>query len=79
MDARETILNAKVLMVIGSSLTVYPIAGFVKEFSTFYQDLVIINKGPTELDHAAIVKIDTDRTGDTLEEILERIKIRQKM
>ncbi|MGE5415809.1 MAG: SIR2 family NAD-dependent protein deacylase [Acidobacteriota bacterium] len=73
MDARDTILAARLLIVIGSSLTVYPLAGFVKEFSTFYQDLVIINKGYTQLDHAALVKIDTDTTGLVLEKIYKKI------
>lgn len=73
MDARETILSAQVLLVIGSSLTVYPLAGFVREFSTFTQDLLIINKGPTYLDHAALVKIDTGTTGAILEQIYEQL------
>jgi len=73
LDARDCIVGATVLMVIGSSLTVYPLAGFVKEFSTFYQDLIIINKGRTELDHAAAVKLDTGNTGDALEEINNRL------
>jgi len=71
--AQEAILKARLLIVIGSSLTVYPLAGFVKEFSSFTQDLVIINKGYTHLDHAATIKIDTDRTGDLLESIYSRI------
>lgn len=75
-DARETILGAKLLIVIGSSLTVYPLAGFVSEFSTFTQDLVIINKGPTQLDHAARLKIDTDNTGAVLEEVWSGLKAR---
>lgn len=73
IDARDSILRAQVLIVIGSSLTVYPLAGFVKEFSTFTQDLVIINKGRTELDHAATVKLDTGSTGDVLEKICESL------
>lgn len=75
MEARELILGAKTLVVIGSSLTVYPLAGFVKEFSTFYQDLIIINKGFTHLDHAALVKIDGGNTGDTLEEIYRQLML----
>lgn len=73
IDAQESILRARVLVVIGSSLTVYPLAGFVKEFSTFTQDLIIINKGYTHLDHAATVKIDTGNTGDLLEQINQRL------
>jgi NAD-dependent deacetylase len=73
-DARERILQAQVLVVIGSSLTVYPLAGFVKEFSTFTQDMIIINKGRTQLDHAATVKVDSENTGDMLEVIYRMIK-----
>ena len=75
VDARERIMAARVLMVIGSSLTVYPLAGFVKEFSTFYQDLIIINKGPTHMDHAALVKIEVgpSSTGEILQEIDRRM------
>lgn len=70
MDARQLIMDARVLVVIGSSLTVYPLAGFVKEFSTFYQDMIIINKGPTAMDHAALVRIEVETsTGAILEEI----------
>lgn len=51
-DAQDMIMGARTVVVIGSSLTVYPLAGFVKAFSTLYQDLIIINQGPTHLDHA---------------------------
>lgn len=73
-DAQDLIMGAQTLVVIGSSLTVYPLAGFVKAFSTFYQDLIIINQGPTYLDHAALVKIDAPHTGDALEEIRRLLK-----
>jgi NAD-dependent deacetylase len=76
MGARQLILDARLLIVIGSSLTVFPLAGFVSEFSTFTQDLVIINKGPTQMDHAARCKINVnDRTtGDILEEIYRKLQ-----
>ncbi|HOB12334.1 MAG TPA: Sir2 family NAD-dependent protein deacetylase [Syntrophomonadaceae bacterium] len=73
-DAREMILSAQLLIVIGSSLTVYPLAGFVREFCTFTQDLIIINKGPTYLDHAALLKIDTGTTGAVLEQIYQYLQ-----
>lgn len=76
-DAQEMIISARTLLVIGSSLTVYPLAGFVKAMSTVYQDLLIINRGPTQMDHAALVKIDGAHTGNTLEKIdrlLDRVK-----
>jgi len=74
--ARETILGANVLVVIGSSLTVFPLAGFVEEFSRSAKDLIIINKGKTGMDHAATIKLDTDQTGATLEEINKRLMSR---
>lgn len=72
IGARDMILGARLVIVIGSSLTVYPLAGLVKEFSTFTQDLIIINKGFTHLDHAAMVKVEvgSGTSGDILEEIL---------
>ncbi len=73
IDARDRILGARLLIVIGSSLTVYPLAGFVKEFSTFTQDMIIINKGRTQLDHAAVLKIETGHTGDLLEQAFKRL------
>jgi NAD-dependent deacetylase len=72
-SAQDAILHSKVLIVIGSSLAVYPLAGFVREFSTFLQDLIIINKGHTNMDHAATVKLDISNTGDILEEIRNRL------
>lgn len=76
--ARETIIDATVLVVIGSSLTVYPLAGFVGEFSRTGKDLIIINKGKTGLDYAAVVKLDTDQTGAVLEEINRRLILKSE-
>ncbi len=73
-SAWQMIQNAQLLIVIGSSLTVYPLAGFIKSFSTLTQDLVIINKGPTSMDHAALIKIDTGKTGDLLEKVNNLLK-----
>ncbi|HBG21686.1 MAG: Sir2 family NAD-dependent protein deacetylase [Syntrophaceticus sp.] len=67
--ATDTILNSQLLVVIGSSLTVYPLAGFVGEYCGSRKNFVIINKGPTALDHAATIKLETNHTGDTLEKI----------
>lgn len=67
--ATDTILNSQLLIVIGSSLTVYPLAGFVSEYCVSGNNFIIINKGSTALDHAATIKLDTDHTGDALEKI----------
>lgn len=69
--AHDTIISAQVLLVIGSSLTVFPLAGFVSDYCALDQDFIIINKGPTALDYAATVKLDTGNTGGALEEICE--------
>ncbi|MDR1615860.1 MAG: Sir2 family NAD-dependent protein deacetylase [Syntrophomonadaceae bacterium] len=69
-EAVDLINNAKCLLVIGTSLTVYPLAGFIQDFSAGAQDLVIVNKGPTQLDHAALLKVEIG-DGDTLGDILE--------
>lgn len=74
MDAQEAILSAQLIIVIGSSLAVYPLAGFVRAFDSFKQDLVIINKGLTYMDHAAMIKIDAGTTtSHVLEEILGKL------
>ena len=61
------------MIVIGSSLTVYPLAGFVEEFAYQSDKLIIINKGSTALDHQALIKLETDDTGATLDKINEYI------
>ena len=70
---RETVLGASLVIVIGSSLTVYPLAGFVEEFACQSDKLIIINKGSTALDHQALIKLETDDTGATLDKINEYI------
>lgn len=67
--AKDTILSAQVLIVIGSSLTVYPLASFVGEYCAFRKNFIIINKGLTALDHVATIKLETNNSGDALEKI----------
>ncbi|MDD6214902.1 MAG: NAD-dependent protein deacylase [Firmicutes bacterium] len=56
--AVKAISNADVLMVGGTSLTVYPAAGFIKFYKG--EKLVLINKTPTEYDrYADLVLNDT--------------------
>jgi len=72
-QARDTILSAQLLIVIGSSLTVYPLAGFVEGYCSSGKKLIIINKGRTALDHAAAIKLETKRSGDALDGIYKHL------
>jgi NAD-dependent deacetylase len=71
--ALETILGASLMIVIGSSLTVHPLTGFVEEYANRHGALIIINKGPTALDNMARVRLDAENTGVLLDEIYQRI------
>lgn len=72
-DAMELIMGAHLLMVIGSSLTVYPLAGFVRDYCNSNKDLLIINKGPTQMDYAATLKVEAGHTGDFLNQVVARV------
>lgn len=61
--SRRYIAQADVLIVAGTSLTVYPAAGLVQYFSG--RHLVLINKSPTPYDHAATLVIN-ESIGETL-------------
>ena len=71
--AQETILGAELVIVIGSSLVVYPLAGFVEEYAYRHAALIIINKGPTALDNMATIRLDVENTGILMDEIFRRI------
>jgi NAD-dependent deacetylase len=62
-----------VMLVIGSSLVVYPAAYVPVQARQAGAKLVIINKGPTEQDTLADIRIDA-AAGETMTKILERIR-----
>lgn len=62
------ISNAEVLIVAGTSLTVYPAAGLIRYFSG--KHLVLINKTPTPYDSLAKLVIN-DSIGETLKACLD--------
>ncbi len=64
--ALSAIRNADCLIVAGTSLTVYPAAGFIRYFSGKY--LVIINKSKTSADSSADLVIN-DSVGEVLSKI----------
>jgi NAD-dependent deacetylase len=59
--ATELARAAELMLVVGSSLEVWPVAGLPLEA----RSLAIVNRGPTALDDRALVKID-EPAGETL-------------
>lgn len=62
-----------VMLVVGSSLVVYPAAGIPVQAKKSGAKLVIINKGATDQDFLADVRIDAS-AGETLTSVMEKIK-----
>ncbi len=54
----SAIMTCDVLVVIGTSLTVYPAAGFIRYFKGSY--LILINKQPTSYDNSADMVFNED-------------------
>jgi len=65
--------DCDVMIVIGSSLVVYPAAYVPIQAQRAGARLVIINKGSTEQDYLADVLIDAS-AGETMTKIINRIK-----
>ncbi len=64
--AVNAIANADVLIIAGTSLTVYPAAGMVRYFSG--SNLVLINRDPTPMDSAADLVLHS-KVGEVLGQI----------
>lgn len=64
--AVNAIANADVLIIAGTSLTVYPAAGMVRYFSG--SNLVLINRDPTPMDSAADLVLH-EKVGELMSEI----------
>jgi NAD-dependent deacetylase len=58
--------SARLVLVVGSSLEVWPVAGLPLEARSF----AIVNRGPTALDEHALLKVDAG-AGETLSAVLE--------
>jgi len=68
--AADLARGAGVLLVVGSSLEVHPVAGLADETMGAGGSLAIVNRGPTPYDHQATVRIDGG-AGETLTALLE--------
>jgi NAD-dependent deacetylase len=67
--ATELARQARLLLVVGSTLEVYPVAGLPQETLSAGGALAIVNKGSTPYDHLAEVRIDAG-AGETLSTLL---------
>ena len=56
--ATELARTARLLLVVGSALEVYPVAGLPLETIAAGGELAIVNRGPTALDDRAALRID---------------------
>jgi NAD-dependent deacetylase len=63
--ATELARGAGLLLVVGSTLEVWPVAGLPLEARAF----AIVNRGPTALDDSSLLKIDA-AAGETLAAVL---------
>ena len=66
-NAIDSIRKADMLIVVGTSLTVYPAAGFVRYFNGKY--LVLLNKSYTQYDDIANIVIHDD-----IKNVVEELK-----
>jgi NAD-dependent protein deacetylase/lipoamidase len=64
--ATELARGAQLMLVVGSSLEVWPVAGLPLEAPAF----AIVNRGPTALDAQALLKVD-GAAGETLTALVE--------
>lgn len=67
--AIELAQHAGLLLVVGSSLEVYPVASLPEETLATGGALAIVNRGPTPFDHLAEVRIEAG-AGETLSTLL---------
>jgi len=64
--------DARLLLVVGSTLEVQPVAGLPWETVTAGGDVAIVNIGPTAFDHRATLKIDGS-AGAVLREVVDSL------
>jgi NAD-dependent deacetylase len=71
--AEQLARDARVLLVVGSSLEVYPVAGLPLETLANGGSLAIVNRGSTPFDGRASVVVDGG-AGETLRALAERLQ-----
>jgi len=73
LESERRSRKCDVCMVLGSTLSVYPACLIPQYAAQAGAALVIINMGPTELDHLAHIRIE-GKTGDVTTEIVRLVK-----
>ena len=63
---------ADAVLVVGSTVSVWPAADIVMRAAVQSKPIVVINRGDTEVDHLAAVKLDA-AIGEVLPDLVERI------
>ena len=74
--AYELARRARLLLVVGSALEVYPVAGLPLETLGTGGALAIVNRGPTAFDDQAALRIDAS-AGEILPRVVERLRPRR--
>jgi NAD-dependent deacetylase len=74
--AYELARRARLLLVVGSALEVYPVAGLPLETIGTGGELAIVNRGPTGFDAQASLKIDAS-AGEVLSRVVEELRPRR--
>jgi NAD-dependent deacetylase len=74
--AYELARRARLLLVVGSALEVYPVAGLPLETIGTGGELAIVNRGPTGFDAQASLKIDGS-AGEVLSQVVAALRPRR--
>jgi NAD-dependent deacetylase len=74
-EASRLCRGARLVLVVGSTLEVYPVAGLPEEAIGSGARLAIVNRGPTGYDRHADLKIDAS-AGETLTRVVARLDTR---
>jgi NAD-dependent deacetylase len=74
--AYELARRARLLLVVGSALEVYPVAGLPLETLGTGGELAIVSRGPTTFDSKASLRIDGS-AGEVLPQAVERLRPRR--
>ena len=64
--------EARLLLVVGSTLEVWPVAGLPHETLAAGGAVAIVNRGPTAFDSRAALKLDAG-AGETLQAVVDAL------